>query len=215
MTAERTSDEAAAQVARPPGRPRSADADRAIIDATLDLLIEAGVAALAVEQVAARAGVGKATIYRRWPNKEALILDALSALDEPLPELPGTSVRDDLVVIAQVMGRRNGPLTSRLYAWMVAEGSRNPEIARTYKNLVLERRRESVREVIRRGIRTGELRRDLDVETLLLLVVAPMLVYTMHWHQGEEAPPGLAARLIDATLDGVRGPADALDSPVG
>ena len=65
--------------ARPPGRPRSERAARAIIDATIDLLAEeGGVAGVSIEAVAARAGVGKTTIYRRWPNKEALIIDALA-----------------------------------------------------------------------------------------------------------------------------------------
>src|ERR1043165_4470484 len=72
--------------ARPPGRPRSERAARAIIDATLDLLAEeGGVTGVSIEAVAARAGVGKTTIYRRWPNKEALIIDALAALKEPFP----------------------------------------------------------------------------------------------------------------------------------
>src|SRR5205085_12543063 len=84
---------------RPRGRPRSLVADRAIVEAVLEELIESGIDGLSLEQVAARAGVAKATIYRRWANKEALVLDALTTVDEPLPDLPGTSVRDDLVVL--------------------------------------------------------------------------------------------------------------------
>ena len=72
-------------------------ADRAIIDAALSLFAEDGVEGLCIEKVAARAGVGKATIYRRWPGKEDLLLDALAALKTPLPEPRGESVRDDLV----------------------------------------------------------------------------------------------------------------------
>jgi Bacterial regulatory proteins, tetR family len=83
-----------------PGRPRSEQAERAIIEATLDLLAEVGIAALSVEQVAARAGVGKATIYRRWPNKEALIIDAAASLKSPLPDVPGRSISEDLKIIA-------------------------------------------------------------------------------------------------------------------
>ncbi|HEY4851574.1 MAG TPA: helix-turn-helix domain-containing protein, partial [Streptosporangiaceae bacterium] len=71
---------------RRPGRPRSEQADRAIIEAALSLFAESGPDGLCIEQVAARAGVGKATIYRRWPGKEDLLLDALAALKTPLPE---------------------------------------------------------------------------------------------------------------------------------
>src|SRR5688572_25412027 len=89
--------------ARPPGRPRSARADEAILEAVLDLLQE-GVAvdALSIEAVAARAGVGKATIYRRWENKERLLLDAVRRLKGDPPRPPGKSVRDDLVMLLSV-----------------------------------------------------------------------------------------------------------------
>ena len=81
---------------RRPGRPRSEQAEQAIIEATLDLFGEQGFEGVCVEAVAARAGVGKATIYRRWPNKEELLLAALSSMKSPIPE-PTGSVRDDLV----------------------------------------------------------------------------------------------------------------------
>ena len=76
-----------ADAPRSPGRPRSVRADEAIVAATLDLLAEGmSVDVLSIEAIAARAGVGKATIYRRWPNKEALLIDAVAAMKGPLPE---------------------------------------------------------------------------------------------------------------------------------
>ena len=77
-----------AAVGRRPGRPRSERADQAIIDAALSLFAESGPDGLCIERVAARAGVGKATIYRRWPGKEDLLLDAIAALKAPLPDRP-------------------------------------------------------------------------------------------------------------------------------
>ena len=88
---------------RRPGRPRSEQADRAIIDAALCVFAEHGVEGLCIEKVAAKAGVGKATIYRRWPGKEDLLLDALASLKTPLPEPRGDSVREDLVALMQTM----------------------------------------------------------------------------------------------------------------
>ena len=79
---------AEAEAARRPGRPRSEQADQAIIDAALSLFAESGPEGLCIERVAARAGVGKATIYRRWPGKEDLLLDAIAALKAPLPDRP-------------------------------------------------------------------------------------------------------------------------------
>lgn len=190
---------------RPPGRPRSADADRAITQATLELLTESGVASLAIEQVAARAGVAKATIYRRWPNKEALILDALAeTVDNDPIELPGTSMRDDLVTLVRtVVGRSVHTGQGQLYAWMVAESERNPHIAHKYKSLVVERRRQLISSVLRRWQERGELRPDVDIDVAELLVTAPMLVYRMHRYPGVEPPADLAARLVDAALCGI------------
>jgi AcrR family transcriptional regulator len=89
-----------------PGRPRSARVDQAIISSVIALLAEGTTAeALSIEAVAARAGVGKATIYRRWPNKEALLVDAVASLKGPPPQIAGESVRDDLVVLLRPIGR--------------------------------------------------------------------------------------------------------------
>src|ERR1700754_3722021 len=95
-----SADAGAAQERKAPGRPRNAQADEAILEAVLELL-SAGqsAAAISIEAVAAKAGVGKATIYRRWPNKEALLIDAVQAMKGPSPELAGESVRDDLITL--------------------------------------------------------------------------------------------------------------------
>jgi len=90
---------------RSPGRPRSAAADAAIQAAVVELLDEAGYAGLTFEAVAARAGVAKTTVYRRWPTKQDLAFDAISQLKGPLPKLGGVSVRDDLLTLMQHMRR--------------------------------------------------------------------------------------------------------------
>jgi AcrR family transcriptional regulator len=193
------------------GRPRSTEADRAIIDAVLEEVIQEGIDGMSIEQVAARAGVAKATVYRRWPNKEALLLDAVTGVEVELPTLVGSSVRDDLVTLVDSMRRRiaeaaqpSESLASRLYPCMIAEGARHPEIAAKYKQRVVEQRREAVREVIRRGVANGELRGDLDVETMLLLVIAPMLVQLYMWSAGEGLPAESSATYVDGVLDGLR-----------
>jgi AcrR family transcriptional regulator len=91
------------------GRPRSAAADTAIIETVLRLLEEgATTGGLTMEGIARSAGVDKATIYRRWPGKDALLMDVLRTLNEPTPELPGRSVRDDLALLVEFV-RRCGP----------------------------------------------------------------------------------------------------------
>jgi AcrR family transcriptional regulator len=193
------------------GRPRSTDADRAIVDAVLEGIIESGIDGLSIEQVAARAGVAKATVYRRWANKAALVLDAVTTIEVELPALAGDSARDDLVVLVESMRRRvadavqpGESTASRLYPCMIAEGARHPEIAAKYRQRVVEQRREAVRAVIRRGIANGELRGDLEVETMLLLLIAPMLVQLYMWSADVELPAGSSAIYVDAVLAGLK-----------
>lgn len=195
-------------VVRRPGRPRSAEADTAIIDATLELIVEGGIAGLSVESVAARAGVGKATIYRRWANKDELIVDALSSLNDALPEIPEGSIRDKLVqMVDQVRAKSTETCSGRLMPRMLSYSTQHPELFKTYFSHVIEPRRERYRTVLREGVASGELRADLDIELAATLVAAPML-YLHLMQLGMGAPkPGTSERLVDAVLDGIRTPA--------
>jgi len=190
---------------RRPGRPRSEQAEQAIIDATLDLFAEQGFEGVCVEAVAARAGVGKATIYRRWPNKEELLLAAFGSLKSPFPEPKGVSVRDDLLAMVEVMcADKADPRKARRYALLLGEGEKYPRLMARYKETVVEPRRDVMRAVIRRGIETGELRPDIDVEVALLALTGVVLAK-------EKSAPGdpdalndeFAARVVDGVLLGL------------
>ena len=186
------------------GRPRSETAERAIIEATLDLIAADGIAAVSIEGVAAKAGVGKTTIYRRWANKEALICDAAASLKSPLPELPGRSVREDLLLLARTMQARPGTdRTARLLSCLHSEAHRYPELAARYKQTVIEPRREAVRAVLRRGVQSGELRDDLDIDTMLVLFTAPLLYRALA--RSDDFPAGdMAETVVDTVLAGLR-----------
>jgi AcrR family transcriptional regulator len=188
--------------ARRPGRPRSERADRAILDAALELFTEAGTAGVCMEAVAARAGVGKATIYRRWPSKEDLLLEALTSLKSPLPEPGGESVRADLVAILQVMLRDAAdPTWVSRYTLLLGEGKKYPKVMQQYKETVVEPRRDVIRAVLRRGVATGELRPDADVETAVLMtggVVLSAQTQDPGWFT-----PDFAERVADVVLRGL------------
>jgi AcrR family transcriptional regulator len=192
---------ATGSVARRPGRPRSEAAEQAIIDATLDLFAEQGFEGVCVELVAARAGVGKATIYRRWPNKEELLLAALGSLKSPYPEPAGLSVREDLLAIVEVMcADKADPRKARRYALLLGEGEKYPRLMARYKAEVVEPRREMVRAVIRRGIETGELRPDTDVEIGMLTLTGAIMAQEKSVDGAFDG--GFAARLVDGLLLG-------------
>jgi len=191
-----------AAASRRPGRPRSEQAEQAIIEATLDVFAEQGFEGVCVEAVAARAGVGKATIYRRWPNKEELLLAAFGSLKSPFPEPKGGSVRDDLLAMVQVMCTdKADPRKARRYALLLGEGEKYPRLMARYKETVVEPRREAMRAVIRHGVEAGELRPETDVEIAMLQLTGAIMAQ-------EKSLDGLlddefATRLVDGLLLGL------------
>jgi AcrR family transcriptional regulator len=188
--------------ARRPGRPRSERAERAILDAALELFAESGVEGVCIEAVAARAGVGKATIYRRWAGKEDLLLDALALLKSPLPEPAGESVRADLLAMLEVMCQDTAnPVRMRRYTLLLGEGEKYPKIFQRYKETVVEPRREMIRSVLRRGIATGELRPDVDVDVAMFLLMGAVIARGKH--DADQIEPDYAERVVDEVLLGL------------
>ena len=189
-------------VHRRPGRPRSERAERAIIDAALALFAESGVEGLCIERVAARAGVGKATIYRRWPGKEDLLLDAFASLKTPLPEPRGHSVREDLIALLQVMSADSAdPRRTREFALLLGEGQKYPRLLARYEQTVVEPRRDVFRQVLRRGAANGELRADIDVDAALFMMVGAV---TMRGKYDPDAiSPDYAEHVVDELLLGL------------
>ncbi len=187
------------------GRPRSEAAEQAIF-AAVEQLMESGasLSGLTVEGIAAQAGVGKATIYRRWPNKEALLVDVVARLEAPEPELAGDSVREDLVELVDYMRRRGLAKRSR---WVLkaalGQMSSWPELQTAYRQRVILPRRELLRSVVRRGIAAGELRADLGEDLLAEILLGPILVRTILWDDSDLSDPGLAGQMVDAMLVGV------------
>lgn len=190
---------------RPPGRPRSPQVEQAIIEAALSLLAEGGtVETLSIEAVAARAGVGKSTIYRRWSGKEALLTDAIGNLKRPLPRPRGDSVREDLIRVLTLGPRQPDQRITRIMSSLVPDVHTSPERYRLYQGL-LEPRRQAIREILRRGVHTGELRADLDIEVALALLTGPVLIQRMlRWHPGLD-DRSLPRRVVDTALAGLAG----------
>lgn len=188
------------------GRPRNAAADTAIIEAVLRLLEEGtGIDGLSMEGLARRAGVSKATVYRRWSSKDALLFDVLRSIEEQeQPQPAGDSVRDELVAILEGLRRRG--LTKRnsaLLRTVLGHVRSHPQLWESYRTTVIESRRAQLDAVLRRGVRTGEIRADLDPELLGDLFVGPMVTRAM-LHQRQDLPDGLAERIVDGVLEGAR-----------
>lgn len=167
----------AEQTGRKAGRPRSAQAHRAILEATLEVFAEVGLQGLSIEAVAEQAGVGKTTIYRRWSSKEDMLKEALDLVHESLP-IPDTgNIRDDLLSmtrLAQAILSGNS-LMGKLVLKLIAEMKTRPEIYRVFTAKLMEPRIRQFRQIIERAQQRGELRSDLDVMPILYQVFSSLL----------------------------------------
>ena len=190
---------------RPPvGAPesrRSARAHQTILTATADLLTEVGYGALTIEGVAARAGVAKTTVYRWWPTKGALVIDAVS-LGLPTPTQPDTGdLRHDLLAaVRRVMHIFARTPTGAVIAALAANVMSDPRLAEQFRDQLIRPRRSAVVEVLRRAAARGELPPDVDTD-LLLDVYAGVVFYRI-LISGEPVTDLLAKQLVDLLLDG-------------
>ena len=189
---------------RSPGRPRSAQADEAILQAALELMASDGYRALTMERVRERSGVGKATIYRRYGSKEELVAAAIVHLnsDVPLPEDTG-SIQGDFAATAQIVlagAAKTGALTlmPRLLSEVVGE----PEMHALFYEHLVEPRRRVVRGIVERAKARGEIRADVDTDLAIDLMVGPF-VYRLIMAGGDAAGIGSPVALLNTVLDGL------------
>ena len=186
-----------ADIAPRRGRPRSEKARRAILEAAADLLLDQGMARVSMDVVAERAGVSKATIYRWWPSKERLALDALlewAASGAP-PRDTGT-LRGDLLALVRPWVReiRKRPF-GRVIAGLISEAQSNPDFASIYSRHFIDQRRAPMRAAFARAIARDEVPPDVDVDVALDLIYGPLYHRLLHGH----AP--LTDRFAQATVD--------------
>lgn len=192
-----------------PGRPRSERADAAILDATLDLLAEGGYAALTMEGIADRAGVGKTTLYRRWKSPAEAVVAAVSSFVEEIRIPDSGSVEEDLRVLmrqaVEVYRGRPGRVLPGLLAAMAA----SEEVGRSVRAHFLEGRREALAMVLRRGMERGELPPDADVELILDFLGGPLFYRILV--TGGPLDAGLVHGVVDVVLHGVAQTGSAFD----
>ncbi|MFJ1969308.1 TetR/AcrR family transcriptional regulator [Streptomyces sp. NPDC087903] len=187
------------------GRRRDPAADRAILDSTLGLLGEGrSFGDLSMDLVAQRAGVARATIYRRWRNKEELVLAALSTLDLPVPTLDGLNLRDQLVALVDQL-RHRGQDTNlhRLIGSLLGEAVRRPQLVEQFEDTVVAARRDAIVRALRDGIAGGELRTDLDLDDAVELLTGPMAARLI-LRQRPVKSRAFAETIVDTFLNGTR-----------
>jgi AcrR family transcriptional regulator len=187
----------APHVTRRPGRPRSERATAAILRAAGELLDSRGLDGLSVDAIAARAGVSKATIYRWWPNKAAIVMDAVLNVTAPQIPFPDTgSVREDLrQQMRSVVRLFTKTATGRALVALIAQSQHDAVTATALHERFIAPRRTTAGDVLRRGIDRGELRPDLNVDTAIDTLYGPL--YYRLLVSGDPLTPRYVDRVID------------------
>ncbi len=157
------------------GRPRSAEADTNILAATLELAGEVGINGMSMDELACRAGVSKATIYRRWPNKEALVLDALSTAMSPFDDVDTGSLREDFVIyVTELARRKKAGRMANVLPHLVEASSHDAALAESLDAYVQHRRRPLQR-IFERAVERGELAPNADIDILIDVTIGPFV----------------------------------------
>lgn len=194
---------------RKPGRPRSAQAHKAILDAALELLAEEGFQGLSIEDVAARAGVGKTTIYRRWSSKDELVIDAIHEIQVDLTTVDTGNFRNDLVILfkAAYQGIMTHPLLPQLVLRLISEFQANPEIFQVFLTQLLIPRLQRFIYMVEQAQARGEIRRDIDWTLALELITGPIFMHLLITHY---LAPSMSSsddkwveQMIDAEMHGI------------
>jgi AcrR family transcriptional regulator len=192
---------------RPRGRTRDPAADRAILDATLALIADEGFERLTIEGVAARAGVGKATVYRRWESKQALVVAAVDHMARLVAGGVEAAQEGRSGGLERIAGATasfyRGP-SGRALLGMVIEMWRSPQVAEAVRTRFLEPRREALREALRAEVKDGQVRGGADLELALDMIVGAVLYRALL--DGEPLDAAGARRLAQVVRRGIGRP---------
>jgi AcrR family transcriptional regulator len=189
------------------GRSRDPEVDEAILTAAMDLLAEIGYARLTMDQVAARARVGKASLYLRWPNKVALVAEAIQHHSAVVPEVPDTgSLRGDMHAFLRAL-LRSKSAAQQAVAAVSGEIASNPELAKAWRQGVAGTLLACTRTIVEGAIARGELPAASDVELLAMLPVTLL----QNWRQTYEYSPdeAVVARIVTQFFTPAHGRAQA------
>lgn len=195
----------AEQRPRPRGRPRSARAHRAILEAAIALFVEQGYEAMSIEGVAARAGVGKTTIYRRWSSKEDLVVDAIEEVLLEVEVVDTGSLRDDLVrILVQMQTTLASSRAGEAFPRMVAEIASASPLGRRYLERVVAQRLVMLGAILSGGAERGELPAGADLDVARGMLVGPLILWRLIGRLSAEGVQGRAEAIVDTVLAGLR-----------
>lgn len=184
------------------GRPRNIETQKAILSASYELLLESGFKAVTVDKIAERAKVSKATIYKWWPNKAAVVMDGFlsAAARLPIPDT-GSALNDILIhatSLANFLISREGTIINEL----VGEGQFDSKLAEEYRVRYFQPRRLQAKQLLEKGIKRGELKENLDIELSIDLIYGPIFYRLLV--TGEKLDDSYVHDLVINAFEGIR-----------
>jgi AcrR family transcriptional regulator len=186
-------------------RPRSIQAHRKVLEAAAGLFAEQGIDATSMDAIAESSGVSKATIYKHWPDKDALCLEVLSyihGLDEKQPVFDSGDFRTDLIAQLRYQPAADRQaMKDKIWPHLMAYSARNRAFGAAWRAKVLEPTRVGLASIIKRGERLGALRAGIDPEIGIALLLGPMMYRRVFVRNlGSNAPKDLEVHVADAFL---------------
>lgn len=185
------------------GRPRSIKTKESILSASYELLLENGFENMTIEKIAERAGVGKASIYKWWPNKAAVIMDGFfAAASDRLPLPDSGSALDDVYAHASGLCRFMSSIEGKMIMEIIGQGQMDAGLAEAYRTRYIMPRRLEAIQLLERGMQRGELRGSLDKELSVDLLYGPIFYRLLV--TGEPIDDSFVRSIVDETFKGFR-----------
>jgi AcrR family transcriptional regulator len=185
------------------GRPRNMETQRSILSASYELLLESGFGSVTVEKIAERAQVSKATIYKWWPNKAAVVMDGfLSAATARLPVPDTGSAFQDILEHATNMSQFMRSREGSIFLEIIGEGQVDSALAEAFRTRYIQPRRLEVRHIMNRGLQRGDLEEDLDIDLYTDLIYGPIFYRLLV--TGDPIDNDYVEQLVTQVFKGVR-----------
>lgn len=181
-------------------RTRSAAAHRKVLDAALKLIAERGIDGSSMDAVARESGVSKATIYKHWADKDALLLEIMAEMAglRSRPAFDSGDIRADMVAVLSYRLPEDADLNRRLMPHLVAYSATNPGFGKAWRRMVMEPPRRELTRLLRQGIAQGSFATGLGIEVALTMLLGPMLYWHIFLREAGHSPAALAESVVDA-----------------
>lgn len=180
-------------------RTRSGRAHRAVMDAAIELVIERGVDGTSMDAIAGCSGVSKATIYKHWSNKDALMLEMMADISrlKARPVFDSGNVRADIIAVLAYRPEDGAETREKVLPQLMAYGATNPEFGFAWRNMVMEPPRRELKLLLKKAIAAGELTADLDLDMCLAILLGPIIYWYVFLRRKTQAPSALAEAVTD------------------